>query len=169
MKRFLCSAVISIISSTLLVPQAARSADDGLCFLRIESGRIIGLDALCLQRLQEKPMQEPSPEEFIKGIKERFPDFYTYDDLPPDLKARAVRQNGRATIKLAPGETMTMPSGTRVEADGSTVRKSGVRVQIVRQQDGEAVGVRVFKPDGTELKPGEKYTEQDGTIIKVSN
>jgi hypothetical protein len=65
MKRFLCSAVISIMSSILLVPQVGRSADDGLCFLRIESGRIIGLDALCLQRSPEKPMRKLSRDEFI--------------------------------------------------------------------------------------------------------
>ena len=168
MQKVLCSAAISIISGVLLVPQVGVSADDGLCFLRTASGRIIGLDALCLHRSQEKPMQKLNRDEFIRALKEKFPGFYTVDDLPPDLKARAVRQNGWATIDLAPGETLTLPSGDRIEADGSLVKKNGMRFQSVRQ-DGKFLRQRVFKPDGTELNPGEKYTAPDGMIFVMPN
>jgi hypothetical protein len=168
MQRFLCSVVISIISSTLLVPQVGLSADDGLCFLRTESGRIIGLDALCLQRSQEKPMQKLNRDEFIQALKEKFPGFYTFDDLSPGLKERAVRQNGVATIRFAPGETATLPNGDRVEADGSLVKQNGMRLQPVIQ-DGKFLRQRVFKPDGTELNPGEKYTAPDGMSFVMPN
>jgi hypothetical protein len=166
MQRVLCSAVVSIMSSILLVPQVGRSADDGLCFLRTESGRIIGLDALCLQRSQpKKPMQKFDRDEFIRTIKEKNPDFYTVDDLPPDLKARAVRQgNGLVNIELKPGEALTLPNGDRFEADGSFVTKNGMRIERVIK-DGKIVGGRAFKPDGTEMKPGEKYTASDGTVF----
>ncbi len=168
MQRVLYGAAISIISGVLLVPQVGMSADDGLCFMQTESGRIVVLDTLCPQRPQKKPMQKLNRDEFIQAIKKKFPGFYTFDDLPPDLKARAVRGNGMATIELAPGETLTLPSGDRIEADGSLVKKNGMRFQSVRQ-DGKFLRRRVFKPDGTELNPGEKYTAPDGVTIKMPN
>jgi hypothetical protein len=184
MKRFLCSAMISI-ASILLVPQVGRSADDGLCFLRTESGKIIGLDALCFQRSQEKPMEKPNDEEVIKDLKAqpkltaedvikdlkaKIPGFYTYDDLSPELKAMAERgNNGMANLRftpenVTPGNPVILPNGDRVESDGSTmtlVKKSGMIITTVKD-DSEPKGYRakIVKPDGTEMKPGEVYHGQ---------
>jgi hypothetical protein len=185
MKRFLCSALISI-ASILLVPQVGRSADDGLCFLRTESGKIIGLDALCFQRSQEKPMEKPNDEEVIKDLKAqpkltaedvikdlkaKFPGFYTYDDLSPELKAMADREGGMANLRftpenVTPGKPIILPNGDRVESDGSTitmVKKSGFRFSTVKDESNpDGFRFKMVKPDGTELKPGEVYNDPDG-------
>lgn len=109
-----------------------------------------------------------SRAELIQAIKQRVPGFFTYDDLSPELKARAVRKNGSVVIKFSKGETATLPNGDRLEADGSWVKKSGVKFQPV-VKDGKFSGrYRIFKPDGTEVQPGEDYTAPDGMKIRVN-
>ncbi len=125
-----------------------------------------------------QPMPEPSSrnaqstnperEAFIRAIKQRVPGFYTFEDLSPELKARAVRKNGMIEIIIPKGEITTLPNGDRYEADGSLVKKNGVRFQPV-MKDGKFQRHRILKPDGIEMKPGEKYTAPDGMKIELSD
>lgn len=110
----------------------------------------------------------PDREAFIRAVKQRFPGFYTFEDLSPKLKARAVRKNGIVEITIPKGEITTLPNGDRYEADGSLIKKNGVRFQPV-MKDGKFQRNRIFKPDGTEMKPGEKYTAPDGMKIELSD
>lgn len=112
---------------------------------------------------KNKPLNR---NEFIRVIKQKFPNFYTFDDLSPDLKARASRQNGVIRVVISRGETATLPNGDRVESDGSLIKRNGVKFQPV-MQNGKLLRHRVFKPDGTELKPGENYTAPDGMSITM--
>lgn len=108
-------------------------------------------------------------EAFIQAIKQKVPGFYTFDDLSPELKARAVRKNGMIEIKVPKGEIVTLPNGDRFEADGTLVKKNGVRFQPVMKDGKFLQRHRIFKPDGTEMQPGEKYIAPDGMRVRMKD
>lgn len=112
---------------------------------------------------------EDNRKAFIQAIKQRVPGFYTFDELSPELKARAVRKNGMIEIKVPKGEAVTLPNGDRFEADGSMVKKNGVKFQPVMKDGKFLQRYRIFKPDGTELKPGEKYIAPDGMSVRMKD
>jgi hypothetical protein len=150
MKRFLCSAVISMMPSILLVPQAARSADDGLCFLRTASGRIIGLDALCLRRSQKKPMWKVTT------------------DLDPRYVTRKLFKGGES-IDVKPGADVSfqLPDGSIVEPDLTITNANGLRYRAIFKGE-KMLGLQYFRPDGSPAEPNEALTLPNGqTVVQM--
>ncbi len=110
-----------------------------------------------------------TPKEFLQIIKQKFPGFYTNGDLSPELQRHTTKKDGMLRIDIPIGETATFPDGTKVEADGSVIKPSGVKTQPVMENGIFTGRERIFKPDGTEMKPGETYIDSDGSVIKMLN
>lgn len=108
-----------------------------------------------------------TPEEFLRIIKQKIPGFYTNEDLSPELQRHGTKKDGMVRIDIPMGETATFPDGTRVEADGTVVKPSGVKTQPVMKNNRFTGRERIFKPDGTEMKPGETYIDSDGSVIRM--
>jgi hypothetical protein len=156
MQRVLCSAVISIMSSILLVPQVGLSADDGLCFLHTESGLIIGLDALCLRRSQKKPMWK-----IVKITDDLDPKYAKY----VTHRSSADGTSSFTQVKHGADISFQLPSGAIVDPDGTTTEPNGTKYRGVYNGD-QLIGVQYFRPDGTPAAPGEKLTLPNGETIE---
>lgn len=107
---------------------------------------------------------EYSPEEFLEIVKERVPSFQTYEDMPEEIKKHSTRKDGMIRVDIPRGETATFPDGTRVEADGSIIKPSGFKTQPVMDNGKFSGRIRMFKPDGVEMEPGEAFTDKDGSV-----
>jgi len=103
-------------------------------------------------------------EEFLQILKKKFPKLFVNQEVPPELQKYMTRENGMIRIDIPRGETATFPDGTRIESDGSIVKPSGLRTRPVMENNQFTGRVRIFKPDGTELEPGEAYTDTDGSV-----
>ena len=156
MRRFLCSAVISIASSILLMPQVGLSTDDKLCYLRTESGRIIGLDTLCVRRSQKKPMRK-----IVKITDDLDPKYakYVTRNISPDGTSSFVQ------VKHGADVSFQLPSGAIVDPDGTTTQPDGTKYRGVFDGD-QPIGIQYFRPDGTPAEPGEKVTLPNGETIE---
>lgn len=148
MQRVVCSVLVSSISSILLVPQIGLSEDDGLCFLRTESGRIINLDALCARHSQEKPMRRITTE--------LDPRYVTYGP------------GGSIGVKGGADVSFQLPDGRIVDPDLTTTQPDGTKYQPI-VKDGKYLGLQFFRPDGTLAEPGETVTLPNGKTVQQAS
>lgn len=73
-----------------------------------------------------------SHSQFIRAIKRRVPSFFTFEDLPAALRAKAVRRNHVNIITIPRGQSATLPNGDRILPDGSwLIKRSGRKFQPI--------------------------------------
>jgi hypothetical protein len=64
------------------------------------------------------------------------------------------------------GKKAIMPNGDILEVDGSITKKNGLKVKLI-MENGECIGTKFFRPDGTEIVKGETFITNDGRTFKI--
>jgi hypothetical protein len=156
--RLLVTCIVAIFSSMIGVVSAQES------FSIVDTSKV-GQSMEMSQNLQPEGDNSgliPLTPDLIRKIKAQFPSFWTYDDLPDELKARVVEQGGQMTLKLPKGQKVTLPNGDVVEADGTYTYSNGVTTRHIKDDSGTVIKNELVKPDGQVLKKGEVFTANDG-------
>lgn len=116
------------------------------------------------QLSRSRKFTEEEKKEIFENVKRRNPSFFTFDDLSPELKSKTVNDGAMAILTIPRGERAVLPNGDIIEEDGTYIHNNGVKKTLI-MESGKVVGQRIFKPDGTEMKPGEVYTASDGMVV----
>jgi hypothetical protein len=105
--------------------------------------------------------------DIVQKIKEKNPSFWTYDDLPDELKAMVVEQGGMMMLVLPKGQKVTLPNGDVIE-DGSTTFSNGMKHRLTKDDSGTVIRSEFIKPDGQLLKKGETFKANDGRTYRAA-